>query len=407
MLLLYTLSRDALNHRQLRHVAQHRHQVPANFAEHITLAAHQKAADYTLAKLRLDGLELPWHAALLISWTLLGGLHTLNQTLLVWLGPGLWQQLALLGSFFFISSMLDLPWVWYRTFRLETHFGFNRSSLSLWLGDQTKGLLLGTILGLPLAATLLWLIDSTGPLWWLWAWALWAGFNLLLLVLYPTMIAPLFNRFKPLQDTTLHARIEALLQRSGLRVQGIYVMDGSKRSSHANAYFTGLGPAKRVVFFDTLLEQLTPAQIDAVLAHELGHLQHRHIAQRIAMILTISGLVFALLGWLIDQPWFYLGLGVIPNLDSANSALVLLLLLLSAPLCTFFATPLLNHQSRQHEFEADAYAVQHSNAADLHAALLQLYQDNATTLTPDPWYVHFYYSHPPAHERLSRLTPTA
>lgn len=407
VLLLYTLGRHTLNRRQLRHVAQHRHQVPAAFAEHIPLAAHQKAADYTLAKLRLDGLELPWHAALLVVWTLLGGLHALNQTLLVWLGPGLVQQVALLGSFFLISTALELPWAWYRTFRLEAGFGFNRSSVGLWLGDQAKGLLLGAVLGLPLAAALLWLMGSAGTTWWLWAWALWAGFNLLLLVLYPTVIAPLFNQFQPLQDDALRTRIEALLQRSGLRAQGIYVMDGSKRSSHANAYFTGLGPAKRVVFFDTLLAQLTPAQIDAVLAHELGHLKHHHIVQRVGMMLVASGLGFALLGWLIDQPWFYLGLGVIPNLDSANSALALLLLLLSAPLFTFFATPLLSQQSRQHEFEADAYAAQHSSAADLRAALLRLYQDNASTLTPDPWYARFYYSHPPAHERLARLNTLA
>lgn len=408
VLLLYTLSRYALSYRQLRHVARHRHQVPTAFAEHITLAAHQKAADYTLAKLRLDLLELPWHTALLVGWTLLGGLHTLNQMLLVWMGPGLAQQIALLAGFFVVSSVLELPWGWYRTFQLEARFGFNRSSLGLWLSDQAKGLLLGAVLGLPLATALLWLMNSTGPTWWLWGWGLWAGFNLLLLVLYPTVIAPLFNQFQPLTDVTLRTRIEALLQRSSLRAQGIYVMDGSKRSTHANAYFTGLGPAKRVVFFDTLLAQLTPTQIDAVLAHELGHLKHRHIMQRVGVMLVASGLGFALLGWLIDQPWFYLGLGVIPNLDSANSALALLLLLISAPLFTFFTTPLFSHQSRQHEFEADAYAAQHSSANDLRAALLKLYQDNASTLTPDPWYARFYYSHPPAHERLARLNiPTA
>lgn len=335
VLLLYTLSRYTLSYRQLRHVARHRHQVPTAFAEHITLAAHQKAADYTLAKLRLDLLELPWHAALLVGWTLLGGLHTLNRMLLVWMGPGLAQQIALLAGFFVVSSVLELPWGWYRTFQLEARFGFNRSSLGLWLSDQAKGLLLGAVLGLPLAAALLWLMNSTGPTWWLWGWGLWAGFNLLLLVLYPTVIAPLFNQFQPLTDATLCTRIETLLQRSGLRAQGIYVMDGSKRSTHANAYFTGLGPAKRVVFFDTLLAQLTPTQIDAVLAHELGHLKHRHIVQRVGVMLVASGLGFALLGWLIDQPWFYLGLGVIPNLDSANSALALLLLLISAPLFTF------------------------------------------------------------------------
>ena len=408
VLLLYTLSRYTLSYRQLRHVARHRHQVPTAFAKHITLAAHQKAADYTLAKLRLDLLELPWHAALLVGWTLLGGLHTLNQMLLVWMGPGLAQQVALLAGFFVVSSVLELPWGWYRTFQLEARFGFNRSSLGLWLSDQAKGLLLGAVLGLPLAAALLWLMNSTGPTWWLWGWGLWAGFNLLLLVLYPTVIAPLFNQFQPLTDATLRTRIETLLQRSGLRAQGIYVMDGSKRSTHANAYFAGLGPAKRVVFFDTLLAQLTPTQIDAVLAHELGHLKHRHIVQRVGVMLVASGLGFALLGWLIDQPWFYLGLGVIPNLDSANSALALLLLLINAPLFTFFATPLFSYQSRQHEFEADAYAAQHSSANDLCAALLKLYQDNASTLTPDPWYARFYYSHPPAHERLARLNiPTA
>jgi len=399
------LTRLWLAGRQMRHVAQHRAAVPAAFAERIGLAAHQKAADYTIAKTRLGLLEGSLGAAILIGWTLLGGLHALNQALTLWLGPGLVQQLALLAAFMAIGALLELPLSWYRSFRLEQHYGFNRLTPRLWLADGLKGVLIGAALGLPLAALLLWLMDRAGSTWWLWTWGVWMGFNLLLLLLYPTLIAPLFNRFEPLQDPALKTRIEALLTRCGFQAKGLFVMDGSKRSAHANAYFTGFGPAKRVVFFDTLLQQLAPGEIDAVLAHELGHFKRRHILQRLALLAGLSLAAFALLGWLAQQLWFYTGLGVIPSLTQPNSALALILFLSVLPLLGFFVTPLLSAWSRRHEFEADAFAAEHADRRDLASALLKLYQDNASTLTPDPLYVRFYYSHPPAGQRLERLAP--
>jgi STE24 endopeptidase len=389
--------------RQIRHVARHRHEVPGRFAQAISLEAHQKAADYTIAKLRLGLLDAAWASALLMGWTLMGGLHALNQTLLGWMGPGMWQQLALLAAFAAIGGLLEWPLSWYRVFRLEAAYGFNRMSLSLWLSDGAKGVLVGALIGLPVAAVVLWLMASAGSQWWLWAWGAWVAFNLLLLVLYPTLIAPLFNRFEPLQDDHLRQRIEALMQRCGFSAKGLFVMDGSKRSAHANAYFTGFGPAKRVVFFDTLLQQLSPSEIDAVLAHELGHFRHRHIAQRMALMWGASFLGFALLGWLSAQTWFYTGLGVTPSLTSPNSALALLLFLSVVPLATFFVMPLMSALSRRHEFEADAFAMRQTDGRDLASALLKLYQDNASTLTPDPLFVKFYYSHPPASERLARM----
>jgi len=391
--------------RQARYVARHRGAVPPAFADRVDLASHQKAADYTLAKTRLGLLSLSWGAVVLVGWTLLGGLDSLNlwlRSLGFW-GGSLGQQLALLAGFTLVSSLLDLPLAWWRTFRLEARFGFNKTTLALWLSDGLKGLLVGAVIGLPLSALVLWLMQATGPLWWLWAWAVWMGFNLLLMVIYPTLIAPIFNRFTPLNDEVLRQRVEGLLQRCGFKARGLYVMDGSRRSAHANAYFTGFGPAKRVVFFDTLLQQLSPGEIDAVLAHELGHFKHRHIAQRMALMFLSTLMGFALLGYLSQQSWFYLGLGVRPNLDAPNSALALLLFVSVAPLASFFVTPLLNRLSRHHEFQADAYAVAHTDGQDLAHALLKLYRDNASTLTPDPVYVAFHYSHPPASERLRRL----
>lgn len=403
LLCLGLLTQLWLASRQIRHVAQHRQQVPAPFSQQVSIEDHRKAADYTLAKARLALLELSWGAVVLLCWTLLGGLDALNQVLYRALGAGLPQELALLGGFALIAGLLDLPFSWYRTFRLEARFGFNRSTLRLWLLDGLKGVLLGALLGLPLAALLLWLMSSTGPLWWIWAWGTWMAFNLLLMVLFPTVIAPLFNQFEPLQDETQKTRIESLLQRCGFAAKGVFVMDGSKRSAHANAYFTGFGPAKRVVFFDTLLQQLTPAEVDAVLAHELGHFKHRHILQRLVALFGFTLLGFALLGWLSGQAWFYTGLGVTPLLDTPNDALALLLFLLVVPQVTFFTTPVFSLLSRRHEFQADAFAARHASGADLASALLKLTKDNASTLTPDRLYVRFYYSHPPTTERLAHL----
>lgn len=392
-----------LSSRQVRHVARHRDAVPPAFAATVSLASHQKAADYTLAKARLGLLALAVGAAALLGWTLLGGLDTLNQALLAALGPGMWQQLALLAAFAVIGGLLDLPFSLYRTFVLEERFGFNKMTLRLWIADLIKGTLLGAAIGLPIAALILWLMGAAGDLWWLWAWGVWMAFNLLLLVVYPTFIAPLFNKFQPLADEALIARVTALMKRCGFSAKGFYVMDGSRRSAHANAYFTGFGAAKRVVFYDTLLAKLSPGEVDAVLAHELGHFKHKHIVKRIVALFAMSLAGFALLGWLSHQIWFYTGLGVRPSLESANDALALLLFLLAVPLFTFFISPLFAMLSRKHEFEADAYAATQADARDLGSALLKLYEDNASTLTPDPVFVGFYYSHPPASQRLARL----
>ncbi len=389
--------------RQVRHVARHRDAVPAAFATTVPLPAHQKAADYTLAKARLDLLEMAVGAAILLGWTLLGGLDLLNRSLIALLGPGMGQQLALLAAFALVGGLLDLPFSLYRTFVIEQRFGFNKMTLGLWLADMAKGVVLGAVIGLPIAALILWLMGAAGSTWWLWAWATWVGFNLLLLVIYPTFIAPMFNKFKPLEDPALAARVTALMQRCGFAAKGLFVMDGSRRSAHANAYFTGFGAAKRVVFYDTLLARLSPGEVDAVLAHELGHFRHRHIVKRMAGMFAISLAGFAVLGWVSNEIWFYTGLGVRPNLAGANDALALLLFLLAVPVFSFFISPLMAAMSRRHEFEADAFAVSQTDGRDLASALLKLYEDNASTLTPDPVFVRFYYSHPPAGERLARL----
>jgi STE24 endopeptidase len=293
----------------------------------------------------------------------------------------------------------------YRTFRLEERYGFNRTTPKNWLLDGLKGMVVAAIVGLPIVAVVLFLMASAGTLWWLWAWGCFMTFNLLLMVIYPTLIAPLFNSFKPLEDTGLKDRVTQLMARCGFQAKGLFVMDGSRRSAHANAYFTGLGAAKRVVFYDTLLAQLSPDEVDAVLAHELGHFHHRHIRRRMVTMAVFALGGFALLGWLSGQSWFYLGLGVEPNLQGSNDALALLLFMLTIPLLTFFLSPLMAAQSRRDEFEADHFAASKAEGSALRSALLKLHQDNATTLTPDPWFVWFYYSHPPASERLAKLQP--
>jgi len=390
--------------RQVRHVARHRDAVPAAFRQAITLDAHQKAADYTVAKTRFGLLELAWGAAVLLGWTLFGGLDLLNRLLLDALGAGMWQQLALLAAFALVGGLAELPFTLWQTFRLEERFGFNKMTWRLWLTDAVKGVLLGALIGLPIAALILWLMGAAGKLWWLWAWAAWMGFNLLLMLVYPTFIAPIFNKFKPLDDLALKERVNALMQRCGFAAKGLFVMDGSTRSAHANAYFTGFGASKRVVFYDTLLRQLTAGEVEAVLAHELGHFRHRHVMKRMGAMFALSLAGFALLGWLSAHSWFYTGLGVQPNLMAPNDALAVLLFMLAMPVFGFFLAPLPVLVSRRHEFQADAYAIAQTSGADLSAALLKLYQDNASTLTPDPLFVKFYYSHPPASERLARMT---
>jgi STE24 endopeptidase len=389
--------------RQMRHVAQHRDAVPAAFQAQISLEAHHKAADYTIAQGRLGLLELAFGTAVVLGWTLLGGLSWLNQTLLQWMASGVLQQVAVLTAFMFIGSVLDLPFTLYRTFVLEQRFGFNKTTPKLWLQDLVKSTLVGAIIGLPIAALVVWMMGATGAYWWVWTWGVWMGFNLLMLLVYPTWIAPLFNQFKPLDDVALKDRVSALMARCGFTSKGFYVMDGSKRSAHANAYFTGFGASKRVVFYDTLLTQLSPAEVDAVLAHELGHFKHKHIVKRMVSLFGLTLLGFALLGWVSQQVWFYTGLGVVPSMTGANDALALLLFMMVLPLLGSFVGPVFAQLSRKHEFEADAYAVAHTSGADLSSALLKLYKDNASTLTPDPVYVKFYYSHPPASERLGRM----
>jgi STE24 endopeptidase len=395
-----------LARRQMRHVAAHRDAVPAAFAGRVTLGAHRKAADYTLAQLRFGLVAGAIGVAVLLGWTLLGGLDALNGMLRDTIEPrwgAMAYQVALLATFALIGGALELPLAWYETFRLEQRHGFNRMTLALWIADGLKALAVGAALGLPLAALVLWIMGASGGLWWLWAWAAWVAFNLVLLVLYPTVIAPLFNKFEPLADEALTSRVQTLMQRCGFTAKGLFVMDGSRRSAHSNAYFTGLGRAKRVVFFDTLLARLTPGELEAVLAHELGHFKHRHVLQRLVGIFGLSLAGLALLGWLAGQAGFYQGLGVTPSLDAPNDALALILFSLALPPFTYFVSPLLAQVSRRHEFQADAFACAQAEGRDLSSALIKLHEDNAATLTPDPLYVRFYYSHPPAAERLAAL----
>lgn len=394
-----------LSTRQIRHVARHRNAVPAPFANQVSLVDHQRAADYTIAKSRFGLIELAWGGAIALGWTLLGGLSWLNQVLVDAMGHGLGQQVALLVAFVVINGLIDLPFTVYQTFVVEQRFGFNKTTPALWLQDFAKSMVLSALIGLPFAALVLWMMAATGPWWWLWVWSVWMAFNLLALLVYPTWIAPLFNQFKPLEDPALKDRVSALMARCGFTSKGFFVMDGSKRSAHANAYFTGFGASKRVVFYDTLLAQLNPDEVDAVLAHELGHFKHRHVLKRITMLFTLSLLSLMALGWVSQQAWFFTGLGVAPNLSGANDALALLLFMLVLPLAGTFVGPLMAQVSRKHEFEADAYATQQTSGSALSSALLKLFQDNASTLTPDPLYVQFYYSHPPASERLGRMTP--
>ncbi|BDU57749.1 peptidase [Limnohabitans sp. MORI2] len=403
LLVANLLTKLWLMSRQVRHVAQHRDQVPAAFAHTISLEAHQKAADYTMAKARVGVADMGLDALTLVAWTLLGGLDLLNQITLDLLGAGMGQQIALVVSFSLIGGLIGLPLSLFQTFGIEQRFGFNNTTPKLWVSDLLKGLLVGMVLGLPILWLVLWLMQAGGTLWWLYTWAALVAYQLFVMWIAPNVIMPLFNKFTPLEDATLKDRVTALMTRSGFTAKGFFVMDGSRRSAHSNAFFTGFGAAKRVVFFDTLLAKLNGDEMEAVLAHELGHFKHRHILKMMATSFATSLAGLALLGWLSQQVWFYTGLGVMPNLNGNNSALALLLFMLVLPLFTFFVSPLSARRSRKFEFEADAYAVANSDGKALANALLKLYQDNASTLTPDPWYVAFYYSHPPASQRLARM----
>lgn len=393
--------------RQIRHVAQNAGAVPAQFAARVSLQAHRKAAGYTIARQRLAMLEAAAAVALLVALTLLGGVQAIATAIAASLGSGLAAQVALVACIALILGAVDLPFEWYRQFRIEERFGFNRMTPRLFVADTLKSVVVAAALGLPLLAAVLWLMNAAGSYWWLYAWAVWVGFNALVLLLYPTVIAPLFNRFEPLADSELAARIGALLARTGFSSRGVFVMDGSRRSAHGNAYFTGLGRAKRIVFFDTLLQRLQPAEIEAVLAHELGHFKRRHIAKRLAFSFIASLGFLALLGWLAGQGWFYQGLGVTPALDGMHNAVALVLFMLVVPVFTFVLAPVTSRISRKHEFEADAFAVTHTSGSDLASALVKLYEDNAATLTPDPMHSAFYDSHPPAAIRIARLQGAA
>ncbi|QTQ37973.1 M48 family peptidase [Aromatoleum petrolei] len=388
--------------RQIRHVRAHRESVPPPFAESISLESHRKAADYTAARMGLGTVDAAVGTAWVLALTLGGGLQVIHDLLTGFLEAGtLAHGVALLATLGIAGWAIELPFALYRTFGIEKRFGFNRMTARLFLADLAREALLAALIGLPVLAAVLWLMGAMGERWWLWVWLFWLAFNLLALFIWPTFIAPLFNKFTPLSDEALKSRVEALLERCGFRSRGLFVMDGSRRSAHGNAYFTGFGAAKRIVFFDTLLEKLRPEEVEAVLAHELGHFHHRHIWKRLAVISAASLGLLWLLGWLMGQPWFYAGLGVAPA--SAGTAVALALFALALPCFTFPAAPLMSYWSRVHEFEADAYAVRQTRASDLAQALVKLYRDNASTLTPDPLYSSFFDSHPPAALRVARL----
>ncbi|WP_137718576.1 M48 family metallopeptidase [Methylobacillus flagellatus] len=404
LLVLTTLTRVWLGQRHIRHIQSHRDQVPAAFADSISLEAHQKAADYSSAKTSLVISEAAAQALLLALFTIGGGLQWLDESWRSVLAePEMLRGALVIVSALVISSLVDLPFDYYRSFVVDARFGFNKMTPSMFFSDLLKHSLVGVLLGAPILGAALWLMQGAGDYWWLYLWVVWSVFNLLMLAIYPTFIAPLFNKFSPLTDNSLKARIESLLTKCGFKSQGLFVMDGSARSSHGNAYFTGFGASKRVVFFDTLLERLDTDEIEAVLAHELGHFRHRHVIKRIAMMFFVSFVGLALLGWLKQQDWFYTGLGVAQSSDH----MALLLFLLVSPVFLFLLRPLMASYSRKNEFEADAYAAKHADAGHLIRALVKLYRDNASTLTPDPLHSNFYDSHPPASLRIAKLLKKA
>lgn len=398
-LLLTTVARLWLAQRHLRHIQLNRQSVPQDFAGSITLESHHKAADYSSSKTRLGMLHSLLDAALLLAFTLGGGIQTITDYWQNMLGDGLWRGVALIVSVLVISSLMEIPLSLYRTFVIDARFGFNKMTPGLFLADMFKQTLLLGTLGIPLLLGVLWLMARMGEYWWLYVWLAWMGFNLLILTLYPTVIAPLFNKFSPLEDQTLAARIETLLQKCGFKSQGLFVMDGSKRSSHGNAYFSGLGASKRIVFFDTLLARLNHDEIEAVLAHELGHFKRRHVVKRILSMFILSLAGLWLLGWLMPQGWFYQGLGV----TTQGTDTALLLFMLASPVFTFLFNPISSLYSRKHEFEADRYAAENASSEALIQALVKLYNDNAATLTPDPLHSVFYDSHPAAAQRIAHL----
>ena len=392
-----------LSLRHLHHVRSHRDAVPAEFADAVPLDAHQKAADYTADKVRLGIFERFVDAAVLLLLTLGGGLLFISAASRNWLGDGYLGGIAMVFGVMILSSIFSMPFDLYRTFRLEARYGFNKITLELYILDGLKGMLLAAAIGVPLLLATFWLMEKMGSMWWLYVWLMWLGFSLLMIAVYPNFIAPLFNKFSPLADESLKQRIEALLKRCGFTSSGLFVMDGSKRSSHGNAYFTGFGNTKRIVFFDTLIERLTPTEIEAVLAHELGHFKRKHIYKMMVGQFLLTLVILATMGWVIDKPWFHEGLGATVINGQPPVALSLMLFFLVLGVFTFWLTPIGSLLSRKHEFEADAYAAEQTHAGDLVTALVKLYRDNASTLTPDPLHSAVYDSHPPAAIRIAHL----
>jgi len=385
--------------RHVNHVKKHRAQVPNEFKDQIPLDAHQKAADYTISRTQFGRYDTILGSILLLAWTLGGGLEFMDQTWRSLQWDTIWTGIAFMISVMLIMSLLDIPFSLYRTFVIEEKFGFNKTTLGTFVSDLVKGSVVTVAIMVPLLWVVLWIMEISGSLWWLYVWAVWFGFSLLMMWAYPAFIAPLFNKFKPLEDSDLKTGIEALLKQCGFKSNGIFVMDGSRRSAHGNAYFSGIGNKKQIVFFDTLMEQLDADEIEAVLAHELGHFRMHHIRKRLISMGVISLASLAILGWLIDQSWFYTGLGA--SMPSDYMALMLFMLL--APVIGFFLTPINSMFSRKHEFEADAYASKQRNPNLLITALVKMYEENASTLTPDPLYSSFYDSHPPAPVRIAHL----
>jgi len=398
-LALTTLTKLWLSQRHLTHVAAHRDTVPDVFSGKIQLTDHQKAADYTSVKTRFDRLGVLFDVILLLSFTLAGGIQLIANLCNEWFNTPIIQGAATITIVMVLYSILESPFNLYRVFVIEARFGFNKMTFMLYIKDALKGIVIAIALGLPLLLGVLWLMERMGTYWWLYVWLVWLSFSLLLLFIYPSFIAPMFNKFTPLQDEAMKARIEGLLNKCGFTAQGLFVMDGSKRSAHGNAYFTGFGKTKRIVFFDTLLERLSINEIEAVLAHELGHFKHHHVLKRIVSTFAMSLAFLWLLAQLMQSDWFYQGLGV----QTPNTALALLLFFLVLPVFSFLFSPIMSAVSRKHEFEADAYASKQTDASDLVNALVKLYQDNAATLTPDPLYSTFYDSHPPAMVRIAHL----
>ena len=398
-LALATATRLWLAGRHVSHVRAHRDRVPDAFAREIDLPSHQKAADYTCARTRFAMIDLLVGVAILLALTFGSGLQWLHAVSAAWLGEGIPRGLLLIALVGLLLTLLDLPSDLYRTFVIEQRFGFNKSTPGLFFADLCKSLLVGALLLLPLAALIIWLIRELGDYWWIFGWAVTVAYGIFVQFIAPTVIAPLFNKFSPMEDPELKARVERLLERCGFKVKGLMKMDGSRRSSHGNAYFTGFGNSKRIVFFDTLLQQLSPAEVEAVLAHELGHFKLRHIVKRLLLSSTLSFGFFWVLHFLMEQSWFYSGLGV----ASPSAAMALILFMLALPPFSFLLQPLGALYSRTHEFEADQYAAQYASARDLVSALIKLYRDNASTLTPDPLHSAFHDSHPPAAARIARL----